>query len=101
MRARIIRPAKNAMQSGKARARLWRLEFEPASAKTVEPLMGWTGAQDMQTQVALEFKSREEAVAYATRCGLAYDLREPVDPAPRPKAYADNFRFERKIPWSH
>jgi hypothetical protein len=89
------------MQSGKARARLWRLEFEPESAKTVEPLMGWTSARDTQAMVALEFESREDAVAYAARQGLDFELIEPAEPAPRPKAYAENFRFARKIPWSH
>jgi hypothetical protein len=26
---------------------------------------------------------------------------EPLRPAPKTKAYADNFRFDRKTPWSH
>jgi hypothetical protein len=32
MLARIYRPAKTAMQSGKAKTKDWVLEFEPASA---------------------------------------------------------------------
>ncbi|MGN6514354.1 MAG: NADH dehydrogenase ubiquinone Fe-S protein 4, partial [Rhizomicrobium sp.] len=62
MRARIYRPAKNAMQSGKARTKAWLLEFEPESAKRPDPLMGWTSSQDMRQQVQLEFDTAEEAI---------------------------------------
>ena len=101
MRARIYQPARNAMQSGKARTKAWLLEYEPSSPRRVDPLMGWTGSADMLSQVQLEFDSKDEAVAYAGKHGIAYDLFEPHRPVPRPKAYADNFRYDRKVPWSH
>ena len=101
MRARIYKPAKNAMQSGKARTKLWLLEYEPESAKAPDPLMGWTSSDDMRQQVVLEFDSSEEAVAYAEKNGIAYQVFEPHTPKPRPKSYSDNFRFDRKQPWSH
>lgn len=101
MRARIYRPAKNAMQSGRARTKLWVLEFEPESAREPDPLMGWTSSHDMRQQVELEFETQEEAVAYAQKNGIAFQVFEPHPPKPRPKSYADNFRFDRKIPWSH
>ena len=41
MRARIYKPTKNAMQSGKARTKQWVLEYEQETARTVDPLMGW------------------------------------------------------------
>ena len=63
MLARIYRPAKTAMQSGKAKSRDWRLEFEPASARTQDPLTGWTSSTDMNGQVRLSFETPEEAVA--------------------------------------
>jgi hypothetical protein len=101
MRARIYKPAKNAMQSGRAGTKLWRLEFEPESAKVPDPLMGWTSSDDMRQQVVLEFETREEAVAYAEQHGIAYQVFEPHTPHTRPKSYSDNFRFDRKLPWSH
>jgi len=61
--ARIYRPAKTAMQSGKAKSREWRLEFEPAAARTIEPLMGRTNSSDMKGQVPLTFDASGEAVA--------------------------------------
>ncbi|HXM00052.1 MAG TPA: ETC complex I subunit [Rhizomicrobium sp.] len=101
MRARIYQPAKNAMQSGRALTKRWLLEFEPESARAVDPLMGWTSSADMRQQVALEFDTAEEAVAYAEKNAIAYQLFEPHPPRQRPKSYADNFRFDRKVPWSH
>jgi hypothetical protein len=101
MRARIYRPAKNAMQSGRARTRAWLLEFEPESAKAPDPLMGWTSSSDMRQQIELEFDTKEEAIAYAEKNSISYQVFEPHVPHTRPKSYADNFRFDRKVPWSH
>jgi len=101
MRARIYRPARSAMQSGNARTKQWVLEYEPERPRDIDPLMGWTSSSDMRQQVQLEFDSVDEAVAYATRNGIAYDVFEPHSPAAKAKSYADNFRFDRKIPWSH
>jgi hypothetical protein len=101
MRARIYQPTRTAMQSGKARTKLWLLEFEPEQPRRIDPLMGWTSSGDMRQQVQLEFETREEAVSYAENEGIAYQVFEPHRPAPRAKSYADNFRADRKIPWSH
>ena len=101
MRARIYKPAKNSMQQGKARTKLRLLEYEPESPKVPDPLMGWTSSDDMRQQVALEFDTREEAVAYAETHGIAYQVFEPHVLVPKPKSYSDNFRFDRKQPWSH
>ena len=101
MLARIYRPAKTAMQSGKANTRQWRLEFEPASARSIDPLMGWTSSADMNGQVRLDFDSKEEAIAYAERHGIAFRLHEPQEPPMILKAYADNFATNRKVSWTH
>ncbi|HUD50426.1 NADH dehydrogenase ubiquinone Fe-S protein 4, partial [Parvibaculum sp.] len=50
-RARIYKPSRNAMQSGKAKTKKWMLEFEASAARKVEPLMGWTSSPDTNTQV--------------------------------------------------
>ena len=101
MLARIYRPARNAMQSGKANTRQWRLEFEPASARSIDPLMGWTSSADMNGQVRLDFDSKEEAIAYAERHGIPFRLHEPQEPPMILKAYADNFATNRKVSWTH
>ncbi|HEY4943524.1 MAG TPA: ETC complex I subunit [Rhizomicrobium sp.] len=101
MRARIYQPAKNAMQSGKARTAQWLLEYEPETARGIDPLMGWTSSRDMRQQLQIEFDSAEEAVAYAQKHAIPYQVFEPHRPVPKAKAYADNFRADRKEPWSH
>ena len=101
MRARIYLPVKTAMQSGKARTKNWVLEFEPETPQSADPLMGWTGSGDMRSQVELEFDTAEEAVAYAEKHAIPYQVFEPLSHKLAPKAYSDNFRFDRKIPWSH
>lgn len=101
MRARIYRPAKNAMQSGRARTKLWQLDYEQESPRTIDPLMGWTSSADMRQQVTLEFDTVEEAIAYAKAHDIPYQVFEPHVPSLKSKGYADNFRFDRKVPWSH
>ena len=101
MLARIFRPAKTAMQSGTAKTHEWVLEFEPASARTPDPLMGWPSSDDPRGQVRLRFDSRDEAVAYARHHGLPFQVFEPREPRRIIKAYADNFAFQRKEPWTH
>ena len=101
MLARIFRPAKNAMQSGKAKTKDWVLEFAPASARKADPLMGWTQSTDMDGQIRLKFETRDEAVAYAQKHGVAFQLFEPKTPKRIITAYADNFATNRKFPWTH
>lgn len=101
MLARIYRPSKTAMQSGQAKAQDWTLEFEPAEKQIVEPLMGWTSSGDTRRQLRLSFETRDEAVAYAEANNIPYQVFEPRDRKPNIRAYADNFRFDRKDRWTH
>ncbi|WP_298125276.1 ETC complex I subunit [Brevundimonas sp.] len=101
MLARIYRPARTAMQSGKAKTRSWRLDFQPASARFLDPLMGWTGTTDLDGQVRLTFDTQEEAVDFARRHGIAFRVQEPQEAKLILKAYSDNFATGRKQPWTH
>ena len=94
-RARIYRPAKTAMQSGRAQTRKWILEYEPATPRRPEPLMGWASAEDTLNEVQLRFDTRDEAVAFADRHGLDYTVVAPHESVEKPKSYADNFRYDR------
>jgi len=93
--ARIYRPAKSAMQSGRAQTRKWLLEYEPASRRDPDPLMGWSSARDTLNEVQLRFDSLDEAVAFANKHGLDYTVIEPQPRTPKVKSYADNFRYDR------
>jgi hypothetical protein len=101
MSARIFSPAKTAMQSGTAKTGYWVLEFEPEQPRKIDPLMGYTTSGDMKSQIRLRFPTKEEAIAYAEREGLAYRLQEPNLPKRRQISYADNFRYDRRTPWTH
>jgi ETC complex I subunit conserved region len=101
MTARIYKPAKTAMQSGQAKTKEWVLDYEPEEPRVVESLMGWTSSGDMKSQVRLPFSTKEEAMAYAERHGIAYQVQD-AKPAPRRgMSYADNFAYSRRAPWTH
>jgi NADH dehydrogenase ubiquinone Fe-S protein 4 len=98
---RIYKPAKTAMQSGRGRTKAWVLESEPARAREIDPLMGWTSSADTAAQVRLEFDSKDEAIAYAEKNGLAFRVFEPRVRKQVRKSYADNFKFGRIGTWTH
>ena len=101
---RIYRPSKTAMQSGRAKTRLWVLEPTLETARRPEPLMGWVSSGDTNNQVRLTFESKEEAVAYAKKHGLDYVVQGAHERTLKPKGYADNFaahRFKTWGTWTH
>ncbi len=100
MVARIYKPARNAMQSGKAKSS-WVLEFEPEERRTADPLMGWTSSGDTKQQLRLVFETQQQAVEYALRHGIAYELASVPPVRTHRKAYADNFKWGRKDNWTH
>jgi hypothetical protein len=93
MAARIYQRERNAMQSGKARAGQWVLEFESSRPRRPDPLTGWTGGAETQEQVTLIFPTLEAALAYAAREGIdAHVVPAPPQAKLKIQAYADNFR---------
>lgn len=101
MSARIYSPAKTAMQSGKAKTGYWVLDFDPEKPRKIDPLMGYTTSSDMKSQVRLTFDSKEEAIAYAEKHGIVFRVQEPKEAKRRQISYAENFRYDRKTPWTH
>jgi len=101
--ARIYRQPKSAMQSGRAGSGDWVLEFIATAPKRIDPLTGWPGSGDTQSQVRLIFPTCEAAKAHAEGRGYAYEVETPppVRADVKPKAYADNFKFGRADNWSH
>ncbi len=92
---RIYRPTKTAMQSGIAGTRRWVLEYEPATPREPDPLMGWASAGDTLNEVRLKFETLEAAVDFAKKRGLEYAVIPPRQGTIRPKSYAENFRYDR------
>ncbi|MDD9910284.1 MAG: ETC complex I subunit [Ahrensia sp.] len=101
MAARIYRPAKTSMQSGKAKSRHWVLEYDADAPRRKEPLMGYTSSRDMLAQVKLTFESQEEAVRYAKANGIDYRIVEPKETKRVAVSYSDNFKYDRRLPWTH
>ena len=95
MRARIYQRPKTATQSGTAGAGNWVLDWQSPHREVNEPLMGWWGSGNTQGQVRLRFDTLEEAIAFADKKKLDYSIIEPQARTPKPKAYADNFRYDR------
>jgi hypothetical protein len=88
---KIYRPARTAMQSGRAKTHDWLMEFVSGEPKRIDGLMGWSGSADTRSQVQMRFATLEEAIAHARRQGYAYTVDEPQERAVRPKSYAENF----------
>jgi hypothetical protein len=90
--ARISELERKTTQSGKAHAGRWLLEFERQEAQRPDPLTGWNGSGDTRTQVRMTFPTRDAAIAYCDRHGLAYHLVPAPPVRLKIQAYADNFR---------
>ena len=101
MTARIYRPSKSAMQSGRAGTKSWVLELPTTGKRSADPVMGWTSVSDTDGQVKLEFETREKAIAYAKREGLEFVVEEAREAKRLVKSYAENFATDRKQPWTH
>jgi hypothetical protein len=101
MPARIYKPSRSAMQSGKGKSQEWVLEFEQTTPRAADPLMGWTSTEDTTTQVKLKFATSAEAEAYAKRKGIAYTLQPEAPVKMQKKSYSDNFKFGRDENWTH
>ncbi len=101
MNAIIYRPARSAMQSGKAKSKKWLLVHEPSEARRIEPLIGYTSSTDTGVQVKLTFDTLQEAEDYARRQGLAYRVQAAHNPSVKRSVYTDNFHNSRKTPWTH
>lgn len=101
MTALIYQPDKNAMQSGRAKTRKWVLEYLPSGHRALDPLTGWTGSDDMQAQIRLEFATQADAVRYAKSHGIEYQVIEKSARVRKSKAYSDNFAAGRRQSWTH
>ena len=78
------------MQSGLGKSLKWILEYETKDP-TKNPLMGWESSSDTLSELKLEFSSKENAINYAKKKRINYELIEPKKRKVVKKSYADNF----------
>jgi hypothetical protein len=97
----IYSPTKTAMQSGTAKTGLWILEFKNNSMQTNNPLMGWIGGGNTQTQINLKFDTLDDAIRYANSNQIIFTVKHPKKRNLRIKSYAENYSFDNREPWSH
>lgn len=101
MQVRIYKPCRSTMQAGRGATRHWILEYPPEAPRTPDPLMGWTSARDTRSQIRLRFEALGQALEFARKQGLEVDLEAAQAPQRVRKTYAENFAYNRLIPWSH
>ena len=89
-KAKIYKPSKTAMQSGKGNTKNWVLEFDTLNTG-INPLMGWESSIDTMSEVKLEFSSKEEAINYVKKNNIDYYIIEPEKSKIIKKSYSDNF----------
>ena len=92
MRAKIFKPSKTAMQSGRANTKLWSLVLSDDSKTSRDGLMGWHGGTSTVNQVKLNFSTKEDAIDYAEKNNLDYEVLESSERKVISKSYADNFK---------
>ena len=92
MKAKIFKPAKTAMQSGRSKFNKWVLKFSDKKNQLKDTMMGWNGGSSSISQIELKFSSKEEAVNYAKKNGIDYEVLETRERKVINKSYADNFK---------
>ena len=75
-KAKIYKPTKSAMQSGKGKSKNWVLKFETKDNRFIS-FMGWESGDDTLKEVILEFSTKEKAIDYAKKNNIVYELIEP------------------------
>ncbi len=78
------------MQSGLGKTDKWLLEFETKNP-TKNPLMGWESSSDTLTELKLEFSSKENAINYAKKKKIDFEIIKPKKRKTVKKSYSDNF----------
>ena len=65
MKAKIYKPSKTAMQSGRSKFNKWVLKISDSKNQIRDTMMGWNGGSNTSSQIQLNFKSKEDAIHYA------------------------------------
>ena len=92
MKAKIYKPSKTAMQSGRSKFNKWILKISDSKNQIKDTMMGWNGGSTTLSQIQLNFKSKEEAIHYAKSNNIDYEVLETSVRKVISKSYADNFK---------
>ena len=79
------------MQSGNNKFDKWIIEFI-TDRPGINPLMGWESSTDTYSEIKLEFKNKELAIAYAKKNKIDFELIDAKTRKIIKKSYADNFK---------
>ncbi len=92
MQVRILKPTKSSMQSANGNNK-WLLEFvKQPQCKFKESMQGRTSSIDMYNELKIFFPTLEQAIAFANKKALTYEVIKPKEPKTTKKSYAANFR---------
>jgi NADH dehydrogenase (ubiquinone) Fe-S protein 4 len=89
-KAKIYKPSKTAMQSGIKKYDKWIMEFVTENPG-INPLMGWESSTDTYTELILEFSTKENAIEYAKKNKIDFEIIDSKIKKINKKSYADNF----------
>lgn len=101
MFAKIYQPSPSAMTSGRAKSNHWVLEFVTKGKSIIDPLTGNTRSVNPRSQIELKFKTKDEAISYAKANNIPHRVIEAQATKRIRRTYAENFSFDRKLPWTH
>lgn len=91
MKAIIYKPTKSANQSGTKNSQKWVLEYKGES-KFIEPINGWTGSSNTDSQVRIEFDTLDDAERFAQSNSIRYEIVDYKQQIFSPNVYSNNFK---------
>ena len=90
----IYKNKKSPTQSGRLHKEFWFLEKINTKGFKTDLLTGWKTTETNLTK-KMKFSNKEEAVSYAKKNNLDYEILTEVNKEIGNKSYADNFKFKR------
>ena len=90
----IYKNKKSPTQSGKLHKDFWVLEHINDKGVKTDLLTGWKTTETNLTK-KMKFLNKEEAVSYAKKNNLDFEILKEVNKEISNKSYADNFKFKR------
>lgn len=70
----------------------WIVEFASDRAQRPDPLTGWAGGAETQSQVRLSFPTKAAAVVYCEQEGLEFVVQDEPPKKLLLQSYSDNFK---------
>ncbi|KAI4491461.1 hypothetical protein M0804_002853 [Polistes exclamans] len=92
---RIYQPPKNSMQSGTNNINYWQIDFETRE-RWENPLIGWTSSGDPQSNLKVDFATKEAAILHCEKMGWKYYIQKPNKVDPKPRSYGSNFSWNKR-----